>query len=121
MLRLALEGRVSAARHHELYPFQTGVPGFIRYLMEVRCLREATVYHYSHHLNRIQDFLQRAGVGALRELSTVPLASFVVRSAPGMARTSRRDLCGALRVFLRFCFRERIIAEVLSAAVEMPQ
>jgi site-specific recombinase XerD len=121
MLRLALEGRVSAARNHRLFPFQAEAPGFIRYLEEERGLREGTVYHYSHHLNRFQDFLQQAGVGALGEISTVLLASFVVRCAPGMARTSRRDLCGALRVFLRFCFRERIIAEDLSAAVEMPQ
>jgi site-specific recombinase XerD len=30
-------------------------------------------------------------------------------------------MCGALRVFLRFCFRERIITDDLSSAVEMPQ
>jgi site-specific recombinase XerD len=38
-----------------------------------------------------------------------------------MARTSRRDLCGVLRVFLRYCHRERIVSQDLSAAVEMPQ
>lgn len=121
MLRLALQGRVTVARIHKPFPFQAEAPGFLGYLKEERGLREDSIYHYSHRLNRFQAFLQRVGVVALTELSPALLAAFVVDSAPGLARTGRRDLCGVLRVFLRFCYRERIVAEDLSAAVEMPQ
>jgi integrase/recombinase XerD len=49
------------------------------------------------------------------------LAAFVVDTAPKLGRTVRRDLCGIIRVFLRFCHRQRVIAEDLSGAVEIPQ
>jgi len=49
------------------------------------------------------------------------LAAFVVDTAPKLARTGKRDLCGMIRVFLRFCYRQQVISKDLSAAVEMPQ
>ena len=52
-------------------------------------------------------FLELARLG---ELSPALLASFVVDCAPKLAPTSRVNLCGELRVFLRFCYRERIVA-----------
>jgi len=42
-------------------------------------------------------------------------------SSPLPTDRGRVTLCGELRVFLRFCYRERIVARDLSAAVEMPQ
>ena len=61
------------------------------------------------------------GVTSLTELSPALLASFVVDTVPKLGRTGKRDLCGILRVFLRFCYRERVTAKDLSGAVEMPQ
>jgi len=121
MLRLALEGRVTAVRQHKPFPFEAEVPGFLRYLREERELRETAIYHYIHRLHRFGDYLRRVGVTSLVELSPALLASFVIDSCPALARTGRRDLCGVLRVFLRFCHREGVLSEDLSAAVEMPQ
>lgn len=121
MLRLALEGRVTAERQRKSFPFEAQAPGFLRYLQEERGLREATIYHYVHRLHGFGEYLRRLGVTSLTELSPALLASFVVDTAPKLSRTVRRDLCGILRVFLRFCHRQRVIAHDLSGAVEMPQ
>jgi site-specific recombinase XerD len=121
MLRLALEGRVTPNRQHKPFPFEAEAPGFRAYLQEERGVRESTIYHYAHRLNCFSTYLKRLGVASLPEISPALLASFVVDIAPKLSRTGRRDLCGELRVFLRFCYRERIVGEDLSAAVEMPQ
>jgi integrase/recombinase XerD len=121
MLLLALEGRVTAARTRKPFPFEDQAPGFLRYLGQERGLQEATIYKYVHCLNGFGDYLRRLGVNSLTELSPALLASFVVDTAPKLARTGKRDLCGMIRVFLRFCHRQQVIAEDLSAAVEMPQ
>jgi integrase/recombinase XerD len=121
MLRLAVEGHVTPDRQRKSFPFEAQAPGFLRYLQEERGLREATIYHYAHRLLGFGDYLKRLGVTSLTEISPALLASFVIDTAPKLARTVRRDLCGILRVFLRFCHRERVIAHDLSGAVEMPQ
>lgn len=121
MLRLALEGRIATRRRQKPYPFTAEAPAFLEYLRTERGLRESTVRHYLYSLNRVGDYLKRIGVISLRELSPPLLGSFVVDTAPTLSRSSRRDLCGELRVFLKFCYREQIIAKDLSAAVQMPQ
>ena len=114
MLRLALAGHVTAARTRKTFPFEEQVPGFLRYLREERGLREATIYKYVHCLNGFSGFLGRSGAISLTELSPALLAAFVVDTAPKLARTGKRDLCGMIRVFLRFCYRLRQSA-VISA------
>ena len=121
MLHLSLEGRVAAVRTHKPFPFEDQAPGFLRYLREERGLREATIYHYGHRLHGFANYLQRSGVTSLTELSPALLASFVVDTAPKLARTGKRDLCGVIRVFLRYCHRQQVIGKNLSGAVEMPQ
>jgi len=121
MLRLVLEGRVKAERPCKPFAFPTEAPKFLGYLREERGLREASIYHYNHYLNRFGAYLKQIGVDSLTQLSPALLAAYIIDSAPKCARTVRRDLCGVLRVFLRYCYRERIISEDLSAAVEMPQ
>jgi site-specific recombinase XerD len=121
MLRLALEGRITANRKQKSYPFESEAPRFLQYLRTERGLRDSTVRHYLYSLNRVGDYLKRVGVSSLRELSPALLASFIVDTAPALSRTTRRDLCAELRVFLKFCYREQIIAKDLNAAVEMPQ
>lgn len=121
MLLLALEGHVTAARTRKSFPFEDQASGFLCYLAQERGLQEATIYKYSHCLNGFRDYLRRLGIHSLAELSPAVLASFVVDTAPKLARSGKRDLCGMLRVFLRFCHRQRVIAEDLSGAVEMPQ
>jgi site-specific recombinase XerD len=121
MLLLALEGRVTAARKRKAFPFEDQAPGFLTYLREERGLRDATIYHYVHCLHGFGEYLRRLDVTSLTELSPALLASYVIDTAPKLARTGKRDLCGIVRVFLRFCHRQRVIADDLSGAVEMPQ
>ena len=121
MLRLALEGRITPDRQQKAYLFEAEAPGFLEYLRTERGLRESTVRHYLDALSRLGNYLKRVSVTSLRELSPALLASFVVDTAPALSRTSRRNICGELRVFLKFCHREGIVAKDLTAAVEMPQ
>jgi integrase/recombinase XerD len=67
------------------------------------------------------EYLSRTGVTSFSELSPPLLAVFIVERAPGMAPRTRRDLCGHVRVLLRFCHREGITSRDLSGAVGMSQ
>ena len=121
MLRLSLEGRVTTHRPQRLFPFQTEAAGFLEYLRSERGLRESTVSHYIHYLTCFSTYLKLVGLTSLGELSPAPLASFVVDCAPTLGRSSRRELICCIRIFLRFCYRERITSKDLSSAVEIPQ
>lgn len=79
-----------------------------------------SVLHYRYGLRRFDAYLTRVGAH-LAEVSPALLAAFVVDQAPKLSRAGLRNLCGVVRVFLRYCHRERILSEDLSAAVEMPQ
>lgn len=120
LLSLALEGYVRPVRKSARFPFLTEVPGFLLYLEEERGLRPSTVLHYRHYLRRFDSYLSSVGA-LLTEVSPALLAAFVVAKAPGFSPSSRRDMCGVVRVFLRYCYRENILGEDLSAAIEMPQ
>jgi hypothetical protein len=121
MLRLTLEGRVTQNRPPKCFLLQSEAPGFFQYLREERGLCEGVISRCLCRLNRFGAYLKRVGVRSLSELSPPLLSSFVIDIAPGLARTTRRDFCGVVRTFLRFCYRERIVTEDLSAAFEMPQ
>jgi integrase/recombinase XerD len=121
MLELALRGSVEPHRQRKAFPFEADAPGFANYLREERGLKEATVSHYAHFLGGFSDFLRRVNSEPLTTLSPALLAAFIVDRCPGLARTSRRDLCGALRVFLRYCYREGLVEHDLSTSVEMPR
>lgn len=55
-------------------------------------------------------------------MSPTLLAAFVTeRAASGLAKTTVREECGVLRVFLRFAHREGVVEQDLSATVEWPQ
>lgn len=85
-------------------------------------LRPATIDSYRHHLDRFESYLGRVGVKRVAELSPPILSAFVAeRSGSGLARTTVRDGCGVLRVFLRYAHREGHVRADLSSAVEWPQ
>lgn len=121
MLEVALRGRVGSHRQHKVFPFESDAPGFQNYLREERGLKEDTIKRYAHYLNGFCGFLQCINSASVTTFSPALLAAFIVDRCPGLARTTRRDLCGALRVFLRYCYREGCIDDDLSAAVEMPR
>ena len=77
---------------------------------------------YRHHLDRFEDYLARIGVTELVEVSPTLLAAFVAeRRATGLAKSTVRQTCGVLRVFLRYAHREGVLGRDLSDTVEWPQ
>lgn len=121
MLRLVVAGFEGSGRPSAPPPFQRQAPGFFDYLRDERGLREETVRHYCHHLRRFAQYLARIGLAELTALSPPVLSAFVVDSSPALARTGMRGLCGVLRVFLRYLYRENLLSRDLSATVESPQ
>jgi site-specific recombinase XerD len=122
MLRLVVAGFEGTGRRHRDDPFAQVLPGFFEYLASERGLRPATVRLYGHHLRCFEAYLAKMGVGELRQLSPAPLSAFVAeRAARGMARTTIRDACGSLRVFLRYARREGLLESDLAGTVEWPQ
>lgn len=121
MLDLALRGSVESHRPRKAFPFEVEVPGFASYLSNERGLKHSSIKHYAHYLGALQEFLDRADAPSVACLSPPLLGAFLVERCAGLSRTSRRDLCGTLRVFLRFCHRERIIERDLSIAIEPPR
>lgn len=122
LLSVVLDGFEPTGRPHQGQPFAAVVPGFFDYLLEERGLRPASLLGYRHHLDRFEAYLQRIGVESIRELSPAILAAFVVeRAAAGLAKSTVRGGVGVLRVFLRYAWREGIIATDLGATVGCPQ
>ena len=102
-------------------PFLTEAPGFFTYLREERGLRETSVRHYGHSLRGFERYLARIGVQRLAELSPAILSAFVTEAGRGLSGNSMTGLCSALRVFVRYAYREGVIARDLSGAVETPR
>jgi integrase/recombinase XerD len=122
LLELAVRGYEGTGRPHHCQPFAGVLPGFFGYLADERGLRPASVASYRHHLSRFEAYLQRAGVGGLSELSAVLLSAFTAeRSAAGLAKTTVREGCSVLRVFLRYAAREGLVSGELWKTVEWPQ
>ncbi len=103
-------------------PFAASLPGFFEYLVSERGLRPASIHAYRHHLRRFEAYLARIGVRGLQELSPALLSAFVAeRHGVGLSKTTVRDTCGVLRVFLRYAHREGQVSADLSKSVEWPQ
>lgn len=122
LLALVIPGFVGSGRSHRPEPFADALPGFFEYLARERGLRPASIGNYQHHLTRFHAFVTRIGVVRLSELSPEILSAFMAeRAGAGLAKTSLRDCCGVLRVFLRYGHREGALASDLSGVMEWPQ
>jgi site-specific recombinase XerD len=120
-LTVVLPDFVGTGRRHYPEPFAVEVPGFFAYLAGERGLRPASIVQYRHHLDHLKAYLGRVGAD-VSELSPVLLSAFVIeRSHAGLAKSTVRDTCGVLKVFLRYAHRQGVIAADLSASVEWPQ
>lgn len=121
MLTVVLAGFEGSGRRRRELPFAVAVPGFFDYLVAERGLAPAAVEGYRHHLDRFEVFLARVGA-RVGELSPALLSAFVTeRSGAGLAKSTVREGCGVLRVFLRYLHREGVLSRDLSDAVEWPQ
>ena len=122
LLELVVPGFQAAGRPHHHVPFAGELPGFFGYLTSERGLRPASVAGYQHHLDRFEAWLARVGVTGLHELSPALLSAFAAeRSAAGLAKTTIREGCAVLRVFLRYAGREGLVSGDLWKTVEWPQ
>lgn len=122
MLAVALPEFEGSGRRRRDLPFAKAVPGFFDYLVAERGLRPDSIRSYRHHLDRFEAYLGRIGVKRVGELSPAILSAFVAeRSGSGLAKTTVRDGCGVLRVFLRYAHREGHVRADLSNTVEWPQ
>lgn len=122
MLTIIIPGYEGSGRPHRPDPFGETVPGFFEYLVAERGLRPASVDSYRFYLRRFEAWLGRTGVTGLDELSPALLSAYTAeRSAAGLAKTTVREGCGALRVFLRYARREGVMNRDLAGAVEWPQ
>ena len=121
MLTVVLPGFERTGRTHRELPFSRAVPGFFEYLADERGLRPESIVGYRHHLACFEAYLDRIGVAGLAELSPAILSAFTAeRAGAGLAKTTVRSGCGALRVFLRYAHRQGLLATDLSKAVEWP-
>jgi site-specific recombinase XerD len=122
MLSVVVAGYVPSGRPHHDWPFAAVVPGFLDYLVEERGLHPRSVETYRHHLRRFEEYLRRIGVTSLQDVSPVILSAFIVeRAGAGLAKSTVGGTAGALRVFLRYGHRQRILASDLSGCVGWPQ
>jgi site-specific recombinase XerD len=122
MLRVVVPDFVGRGRPHRTQePFAAQAPAFFTYLRQERGLRDASLHHYRHDLIRFEAYLHRIGLMELSALSPVVLGAFVAQSSRQLGRTGLRNLCGVVRVFLRYLHRERVVPRDLGAAVESPQ
>jgi integrase/recombinase XerD len=102
-------------------PFAIVAPGFFPYLQEERGLRAASIDHYVHHLRPFEAYLHRIELADVATLSPVVLSSYLTDTSCGIAKTSLRDRCGVLRVFLRYLHREGLLLHDWSPTIEAPQ
>lgn len=111
-------------------PFLRSAPGFFAYLRDERGLQEGSLQQYGFHLRRLEQYLERIDAGDLASLSPAILSAFVAdchltgeagTSGKRLGRSSMIGLCCSLRVFLRYLYREGLVARDLSPAVETPR
>ena len=122
MLKLLLPDYVGLGRTHKPEnPFQEQAPGFLAYLREEKGLREASIRHYRHYLRRFASYLQTVKLTDLNHLAPAILSGFVAEYGQRVALSSLGNCCGALRVFLRYLYREGVSSKDLSNVVEYPQ
>ena len=119
MLRLVVPGFARRACPPE--PFTGRVGAFFDYLRGERGLRDESVRLYRHYLAQFEIYLRTIGIVELQALSPAVLGAFIAESSRRFGRTSMRSLCGVLRVFLRYLYRQRLVGKDLSATVESPR
>jgi site-specific recombinase XerD len=123
MLRLVIPCFAGTGRSHKPEnPFEDQAPGFFQYLREERGLRPSTIWHYEHGLRHFAGYLKKINLTALGHLSAPVLSAFVMeRAQKPLCMATRSNICGILRVFLRYLHREGVLDRDLARTVEFPQ
>ena len=107
--------------HRKPFPFTDQVPGFVAHLRDEHGLRPATLICYRQFLRHLEGYLIEIKASSLHELSPTVLSAFVIKQSANWGTSMLGGLCGVLRVFLRYLFREKLISQDLSGTVEGPR
>ncbi len=103
------------------FPFTDQAPGFVAHLLDERGLRPPTLQSYREFLRHLEDYLKDIKVISVRELSPTILSAFITQRTGDWGMSMLGGCCGVLRVFLRYLFRENLIAQDISGTVEAPK
>ena len=120
MLALAIPGYRDQGRSKVSEPFHDAVPGFFEYPRQERGLSERSVVLYQATLRAFEKYVREIGLHELHALSPVILSGFVTEKSNGLCKTSIKNRCGMLRVFLRYLHREHLIAQDLGPTLDAP-
>lgn len=120
MLRLLLPDFALTGRRQP-FPFYDPAPGFAAHLSDERGLRPTSIHSYRQFLRHFEHYLAEIKMNSVRELSPTVLSAFVTSRSEGWGMSMLGGLCGALRVFLRYLFREKLISQDLSQVIEGPR
>ena len=120
MLRLVLPEFTQTGRSRP-FPFSDLAPGFLAHLRDERGLRPATEVSYCRFLRHLEDYLNEIKARSINDLSPTILSAFVTARSNGWGMSMVGGLCGVLRVFLRYLFRERLVTQDLSQSIESPR
>jgi integrase/recombinase XerD len=118
---LSYPGYQDQGRSKGSEPFQDAVPGFFDYLRKERGLSERSVVLYQATLRVFEKYLREIGMGELQSLSPVILSGFFTERSDGLSKTSIKNRCGMLRVFLRYLHREQIVGRDLGPTLDSPR
>jgi len=121
MLALVIPGFQDQGRSRGSEPFQDAVPGFFDYLRKERGLSERSVVLYQATLRAFEKYVREIGMGELQSLSPVILSGFFTERSDGLSKTSIKNRCGMLRVFLRYLHREQIVGRDLGPTLDAPR
>ena len=119
MLALVIPGFQDPGRSRGSEPFQDAVPGFFDYLRKERGLSKRSVV------------LTKPRCGPLRSIcgnrlgrTRVPFAGdpeWFFHQRSEVSKTSIKNRCGMLRVFLRYLHREHIVGRDLGPTLDAPR
>jgi len=120
MLHLLLADFAETGRGRP-FPFTDQAPGFLTHLRDERGLRPATLLSYRHCLRYLEVYLQEIRASSVKELSPTILSAFVTKRSEGWGMSMLGSLCGVLRVFLRYLYREKVVPQDFSPSIEGPR
>jgi len=115
MLCLAVPGYTRPSNRPAM-PFSISVPGFFPFLLNEKGLRQASIHNYSYTLCAFESYLVQTGI-SLSKLTPACITEFINDRAKTLHKSGMLKTASALRVFLRYLYREGIFANDLVHSV----
>lgn len=121
LLRLITPDFTVSRKSRRLSPFIKNVPGFFDYLGQERGLSEESIVAYTINIRRFESYLNTIDLHDLGSLSPAALSAYITHCGQGLGKNALNGACTQLRVFLRYLYRENIVASDLSTSVDCPR